>query len=332
MFQVETLVLRTACLCLAASAVTAENERPIIGVIAQETTEAMESTFPAYGSFIVASYVKAIESSGARVVPILIGQTDEYYEEMFQAINGLVIPGGAAEFNGTNNYYSTSRKMYQLALRANMNGDYFPILGVCLGYEVILTFANNERRIRKECQVKNVNLPLEFVPGFQNSSLYRDASDEVIKTLHTKNVTVNWHKWCVYPADLMQAGLYDWRILSVSTFATDLSSNPFISSIEHTQLPFAGIQFHPEKVSFEWSIKKNYPHSSEAIQASRHFYDWIVKEARKSDHYFSNSSIEYESLIYNYNPTYTDKSRPPYTQMYLFEKPEDPSRAPTWRR
>lgn len=41
------------------------------------------------------SYVKFVESAGARVVPILINQTDEYYERMFNYTNGILWPGGA---------------------------------------------------------------------------------------------------------------------------------------------------------------------------------------------------------------------------------------------
>jgi gamma-glutamyl hydrolase len=48
-----------------------------------------------YTSYIAASYVKFVESAGARVVPIKINQSQEYYKKMFYATNGLLIPGGA---------------------------------------------------------------------------------------------------------------------------------------------------------------------------------------------------------------------------------------------
>ena len=69
------------------------NDRPIIGILAQECqpyfTEELCST-----SYIAASYVKYIESAGARVVPVLINQPEEYYQTIFDSTNGLLIPGG----------------------------------------------------------------------------------------------------------------------------------------------------------------------------------------------------------------------------------------------
>ena len=50
--------------------------RPIIGVVAQTTYGKRARHGPTY---FAASYVKYLESAGARVVPIKINQTEEYY-------------------------------------------------------------------------------------------------------------------------------------------------------------------------------------------------------------------------------------------------------------
>ena len=49
------------------------NERPIIGVLSQEQSIYLHTKVPVenYTSYIAASYVKDVEASGARVVPIL---------------------------------------------------------------------------------------------------------------------------------------------------------------------------------------------------------------------------------------------------------------------
>lgn len=49
-----------------------ENTEPIIGVLSQEISKLIASKFPErnYKSYIAASYVKFVESSGGRVVPI----------------------------------------------------------------------------------------------------------------------------------------------------------------------------------------------------------------------------------------------------------------------
>lgn len=50
------------------------NERPIIGVLAQEQSAYLHTKYPEenYTSYIAASYVKDVEASGARVVPIML--------------------------------------------------------------------------------------------------------------------------------------------------------------------------------------------------------------------------------------------------------------------
>lgn len=49
------------------------NNRPIIGILSQEQSHHLKTKYikENYTSYIAASYVKDVESSGARVVPIL---------------------------------------------------------------------------------------------------------------------------------------------------------------------------------------------------------------------------------------------------------------------
>lgn len=49
------------------------NDRPIIGVLAQEQSYYLHTKYPDenYTSYIAASYVKDVEAAGARVVPIM---------------------------------------------------------------------------------------------------------------------------------------------------------------------------------------------------------------------------------------------------------------------
>ena len=79
------------------------NERPIVGILAQDidTTKLTSMKNSNYKSYIAASYVKFVESGGARVVPVLINQPEEYYRMIFNSINGLLIPGGAVDFDNS---------------------------------------------------------------------------------------------------------------------------------------------------------------------------------------------------------------------------------------
>lgn len=55
-------------------------EAPIIGVLAQELPKHYKVQYPEYDSYIAASYVKAVECAGGRVVPVFVKQDLEYYK------------------------------------------------------------------------------------------------------------------------------------------------------------------------------------------------------------------------------------------------------------
>jgi Peptidase C26 len=68
------------------------NDRPIVGVFAYPSE--FNATYPsAQYSYIAASYVKWVEQSGARVMPIPFDLSDVELKSMFSKINGVLFPG-----------------------------------------------------------------------------------------------------------------------------------------------------------------------------------------------------------------------------------------------
>ncbi|XP_073984569.1 gamma-glutamyl hydrolase-like isoform X2 [Rhodnius prolixus] len=292
------------------------NERPIIGILAQETSPPIKRHFPGYSSYISAAYVKGVESSGARAVPIFIGQNESYYRSLIKSINGLVLPGGNTWFDSANGYADAGDVLFEAAKELNNAGVHFPILGICLGVELLLYLDNNKREYRTNCYSKNVALPLEFLPNYKCSKLFGSAPGEVLKILREEAVTLNQHKFCITKKNLTEFGLDSrWRALSQNV---DLKNDvQFISTIESIDYPFAGLQFHPEKNAYEWRPDLNNPHFPDAIKAARYFFDWIVNESRLNNNKFNSTEEEDAALIYNYQPTFT-KRKLIYDQLYLF--------------
>ncbi|XP_026323073.1 gamma-glutamyl hydrolase A-like [Hyposmocoma kahamanoa] len=295
------------------------NNRPIIGVLSQEQSKSLQKKYPKenYTSYIAASYVKDVEASGARVVPILIGKDRKYYRELMQKINGVLFPGGATYFNQSNGYADAGQHIYEIAKQMNDRGDYFPIFGTCLGFELMIIIASGRGEVenRIECDVFE-NLPLRFDHGYKNSKMFSAAPQDVLTILSTQDVTVNYHMFCIIDQNLKNFSLdRDWLVTSHST---STGGSKFIASIEHKRYPFYGVQFHPEK-TFEWKQSKNYPHTVESIKANRYFMDFFVNECRKSDHTFNNVVEENKYLIYNYVPHFTGVLGSAYHQCYMFE-------------
>lgn len=99
------------------------NNRPIIGILDQPSPNYLSK----YGdTYLTASYVKWIESSGGRVIPIPHKASKDHLKELFFSINGIIFTGGDLSLLKNTTYYQTSLFFYNLAIEANKNGDYFP--------------------------------------------------------------------------------------------------------------------------------------------------------------------------------------------------------------
>ncbi|KAB0796136.1 hypothetical protein PPYR_10197 [Photinus pyralis] len=312
------LIIAVLCALLSFCACT---EVPIIGILSQETYS-VKHLFPDedYHSFIAASYVKLLESAGARVVPIWIGQDEEYYRKVVECTNGMLFPGGATYFNQSCGYAEAGQMIYDVALERNRNGDYYPIWGICLGMELLIEVANGlgQREVREACLSKKVSLPLEFRKDIQSSRTFGSAPKEVIKILLNENVTYNYHQFCVTEKGLKEFGLEkDWVILSTNR---DINGLEFISSYESKHYPFYGVQFHPEKNMFEFKDSLNIPHSKNAVVVSQYLANEFVEETRRNSHSFNDWESEQKSLIYNYPAQFTGIKNSSYEQLYMFKK------------
>lgn len=80
----------------------------------------------------------------------------------------------------------------------NEINDHFPILGVCLGFELLLMASINGKYPFINCHAYNINLPLELIPNMEEKSvLFQNMPEDIRKTLLTEPVTVNSHG-CVF--------------------------------------------------------------------------------------------------------------------------------------
>lgn len=75
----------------------------------------------------------------------------------------------------------------------NSKENNFPILGVCLGFELLVYLDVNSYEVLAECNASDITLPLQFTKNFHNSRLYGKAPQEIIDILHKRSVTYNHH-------------------------------------------------------------------------------------------------------------------------------------------
>ncbi|XP_068437848.1 gamma-glutamyl hydrolase-like [Clinocottus analis] len=284
------------------------NDRPIIGVLAQE----LRSPKPNQIAYIAASYVKAMEAAGARVVPVMINQTPEEYKKLFNSINGVLFPGGGTNITSSG-YQRAAKIFYELAIEANKRGDYFPVWGTCLGYQQ-LTVLTSGRNLLSLTNTSGVALPLNFIHEAKDSRMFKDFPAELLEDLASEPLTANAHKWSItlstHNTNEELNNFY--KVISTNTDGT----TEFVSTVEAYDYPIYGTQWHPEKNAFEW--RNSYiPHSASAIKTGFYMADFFVKEAKKNFHRFESEEEEQKALIYNYNPVHAEPNWF-FEQIYVF--------------
>ncbi|XP_022533444.1 gamma-glutamyl hydrolase [Astyanax mexicanus] len=285
------------------------NDSPIIGVLAQE----VKTPTPGKNAYIAASYVKYLESAGARVVPVMINKSEEEYTQLFKSISGILFPGGSASIESSG-YAKAAGIFYRLALEANSKGDYFPVWGTCLGFEKLMLLTS-EKKLLSRTNTSGVALPLSFTSELNKSRMFKDFPAHLMTSLANEPLTENSHKWSIttksFKGNEKLKKFY--RILSTNTDG----QKEFVSTVEAYDYPVYGTQWHPEKNAFEWT-RPYIPHTPSAIKTTFYMADFFVNEAKKSLHSFSSQEEEQNALIYNYSPSYTGKTSI-FEQIYYFE-------------
>lgn len=292
------------------------HKHPSVGIVTQEISHKVKKYISQdarykdnnYKLHIASSYVKFVESSGAQVVPIFLDKSEGYYRRVLEDVNGLLIPGGISKL-GSGSFYNTLKTLYKIIKEKNKEGEYFPILGICLGMEGLLMLDNSNVNILKPCDAENVLLNINVTVSTSASKMFKN-----IKTIKNdlQGVAPHFHKKCYAREDLSKNRLTrNWLVTSENK---DVDDNLFVSSVEHKRYPFYGLQFHPEKNIFEWKETLNLNKSPSGINASRYFGDFFIKECKKNPNILRDKDL----LIYNYDQVPVGKYSCLFESVYVF--------------
>lgn len=297
------------------------NDRPVIGILSVPTVWYGDKEIEELGeSYINSAYVKWIESSGARVAPILYDAPEEEISSLAHQLSGILFTGGNIIFKlnpddqehiispkqkkAAKVYFNAAKLLFEHALEENNQGRHFPLWGTCMGFQVMSVIAANSFDVLQVFSFDTINttLPLHFLPGAFHSKLLRYMPGAMRTWLKTLPLTVNLHHDGIDPADYKDVeALSQFQVLS---WNKDGADKPFASMIESKRYPFFGVQFHPERPSFEWTQNEANNHSEEAIQAMRYFADVFVSHSRLCENRFVSLDKEKSALIYNHLPVH----------------------------
>jgi len=298
------------------------NERPIIGIPTMTITdelllkkvEKLEDR-----QYIASSYVKFIEMAGARAVPIPTKINDTVLKSVFKSVNGLLFPGGEINLEDSG-YYKLTKKLFKLAIKENEKGKVFPILGICRGMQAMLVHTEGSIDIMEETDSVNYTTTLKWNDENFDNSFIKDMPEPMKESASKKDITSHFHKYGV-PEDAFSKGDVGDRFEVIAT-SKDRNGKEFVSMFQGKKLPFYGLQFHPEKVLFEWAETVNIPHSLEAVYFSQFFSNAFMGEVKKNtDHHFkSEDDLERYSMSKDpmYYTGFLPEAHSPFMQIYVY--------------
>ncbi|KAK9204257.1 hypothetical protein WN943_014515 [Citrus x changshan-huyou] len=290
------------------------NYRPVIGILSHPGDGASGRLSNATNaSYIAASYVKFVESGGARVIPLIFNEPEEILFEKLELVNGILYPGGWAK-NGL--YYDIVEKIFKKILEKNDAGDHFPVYAICLGFELLSMIVSEDRNILETFDGANQASTLQFVKNINiEGTLFQRFPPELLKKLSTDCLVMQNHHYGISP-ERMQANQELAKFFKILTTSMDEYNKVYVSTVQAYNYPVTAFQWHPEKNAFEWGPKA-IPHTEDAIRVTQQAANFFISEARKSSNRPPARKV-LDNLIYNYSPTYCGKAGKGYDEVYIF--------------
>ncbi|XP_006477848.2 gamma-glutamyl hydrolase 2-like isoform X1 [Citrus sinensis] len=290
------------------------NNRPVIGILSHPGDGASgRLNNSKNASYIAASYVKFVESAGARVIPLIYNEPEEILFEKLKLVNGVLLTGGWAK-KGL--YFQIVEKIFKKILEKNDAGEYFPLYAICLGFELISMIISKDRNILERFNGADQASTLKFIKNSKiEGTVFQRFAPELLKKLSTDCLVMQKHIYGISP-ERMQENLDLSKFFRILTTSEDIYNKVYVSTVQAYNYPFTGFQWHPEKNAFEWGFS-GVPHSEDAILVTQHVANFFVSEARKSLNRPPARKV-LDNLIYNYSPIYCGKDGRGYDEVYIF--------------
>ncbi|RHY27153.1 hypothetical protein DYB32_007010 [Aphanomyces invadans] len=241
---------------------------PIIGIVSQPLRLCPES------ECIASSYIKWVESAGARAVRIPSNATDDDVARILSSVNGVLFPGNGIDPSRVASF------IYNHAVALNQNGTHFPIWGTGLGMEWLVQLESRSTCILDAVNANNMSSTLGFTRAATTSNLFGFSA--IFAVMGTQSIAAYFH--------------------SVGILADRFDETPALTSFFRVtiEFPFYGVQFHPEMNAYEFDedpSTNSIDHSYNAILTSQALAHFFVSEARRNNHRFRSPQAEFAALL-----------------------------------
>lgn len=179
----------------------------VIGILSQRIDKSgIIGKFPDLKSrpYIAVSYEKYVESQGAKTLLINCNISEKQARNIYECVNGLILPGGSASLKSSD--YARIAALFCTWSKEDFDEKrrYFPIFGICLGFQFLLRQEESESNCLKTTMTRDFNLKLKFNDIAKESKMFgeKNMPENIYQILGTENVTFNYHKFSFLAADI----------------------------------------------------------------------------------------------------------------------------------
>ena len=306
-------------LLVAAATAAAADPRPIIGIL----TLPNDAYAKVHGySYFPASYVKWVESGGARVVPIPYDLPAGELKKLLSSLNGALFTGGAASFftpeGDLTQFAATASLVFNESVKSFAAGETWPVWGTCLGHELIsvLGAGADPSVLTGGFDSENLTLAVDWTAAATTSRVF--SSVDVRNRYASGAIAMNAHTQGITPANFAASKRLS-STFTVTSTQVDRAGREFVASQEgQAGLPIFSTQWHSEKSLFEWPIPsvEYIAHNMSAVVANHWPAAFLGSVAALNSRAFANPTAENNALIYNFAPLYGLSQQ--FEQLYFF--------------
>uniref|UniRef100_A0A2P2KEC5 folate gamma-glutamyl hydrolase n=1 Tax=Rhizophora mucronata TaxID=61149 RepID=A0A2P2KEC5_RHIMU len=177
------------------------NYRPVIGILSHPGDGASGRLNNATNaSYIAASYVKFVESAGARVIPLIYNEPRDILFKKLNLVNGVLFTGGWAK---SGLYFNVAKGIFANILAKNDAGYHFPLYAICLGFELLTMIISKDKNILESFSAADQASTLQFMKNVDiDRTVFQRFPPDLLRKLSTDCLVMQNHHYGISPERL----------------------------------------------------------------------------------------------------------------------------------
>ena len=200
-------------------------------------------------------------SGGLNPVFIPYNAPDDELYKILSQVNGVFFTGGDLQLydpvtDVPHLYTVTASKIVDYSIKATDKGDYFPILGVCQGHELLHMLVANDSKALGWSSAENLNLNTEFRVAKTESRMLNYFDSVIIDAMASQNLLMHLHHRGILLDAYSTYPILNEFFKIVST--NNINGVEIVSTAEAHNYPIYLVQYHPEAVYDPVSDLKSY--------------------------------------------------------------------------